>query len=103
MTRYLCGHPSHVVGGAPEPVDVTPQVRLERRFPPRALAALAFTQDVLDRVARLLEVDPVERTRGVLRILSGDPSPHDGPLFLVEGSRVERPPGMYQIDDLRTA
>ncbi len=102
MTRYLCGHPSHVVGDAPEPVDVTPQVRLERMFPPRALVSLAFTQDVLGRVRTLTEVEPVERTRAVLRILTGDPSPHDGPLILVEGS-VQRPPGLYQIDDLRAA
>jgi hypothetical protein len=103
MTRYLCGHPSHAVGDDPEPVDVTPQVRLERMFPPRSLVSLAFTEDVIDLVRSLPEADPVERTRDVLRILTGDPSPHDGPLVLIEGSRVQRPPGMYQIDDLRTA
>jgi hypothetical protein len=51
----------------------------------------------------LPEDDPVERTRSVLRVLTGDPNPHDGPVVLVADSRVARPPGMYQIDDLRTA
>jgi hypothetical protein len=84
-------------------VDVTPQVRLERMFPPRASVYLAATDEVLDRVLALPEVDPVERTRAALRILTGDPSPHDGPIVLVDGSRVQRPPGLYEIDDLRTA
>src|SRR5436190_1315509 len=103
MTRYLCGHPSHGAPGAPGSVDVTPQVRLERQFPPRALVCLAFTDEVLRRVRMLPEDDPVERTRSVLRVLTGDPNPHDGPAVLVADSRVARPPGMYQIDDLRTA
>ena len=103
MTRYLCGHPSHGAPDAPGPVDVTPQVRLERQFPPRALVCLAFTDEVLRRVRMLPEDDPVERTRSVLRVLTGDPNPHDGPVVLVADSRVARPPGMYQIDDLRTA
>ncbi|MFL5737583.1 MAG: hypothetical protein ACJ76P_09620 [Actinomycetota bacterium] len=103
MTRYLCGHPSHGAPDAPGPVDVTPQVRLERQFPPRALVCLAFTEDVLGSVRALREEDPVERTRSVLRVLTGDPSPHDGPVVLVADARVERAPGMYQIDDVRTA
>ena len=103
MTRYLCGHPSHGAPDAPGPVDVTPQVRLERQFPPRALVCLAFTDEVLRRVRVLPEDDPVERTRSVLRVLTGDPNPHDGPVVLVADSRVARTPGMYQIDDLRTA
>src|SRR3954471_4456332 len=103
MTRYLCGHPTHGAPDAPGPVDVTPQVRLERQFPPRALVCLAFTDDVLRSVRALREEDPVERTRSVLRVLTGDPNPHDGPVVLVGDSRVARSPGMYQIDDLRTA
>jgi hypothetical protein len=78
-------------------------VRLERQFPPRALVCLAFTDEVLRRVRMLPEDDPVERTRSVLRVLTGDPNPHDGPVVLVADSRVARPPGMYQIDDLRMA
>jgi len=78
-------------------------VRLERQFPPRALVCLAFTDEVLRRVRVLPEDDPVERTRSVLRVLTGDPNPHDGPVVLVADSRVARTPGMYQIDDLRTA
>jgi hypothetical protein len=103
MTRYLCGHPTHGAPDAPGPVDVTPQVRLERQFPPRALVCLALTDDVLHSVRSLRDEDPVERTRSVLRVLTGDPSPHDGPVVLVADGRVEREPGMYQIDDLRTA
>src|SRR4051812_38928433 len=102
MTRYLCGHPSHGAPDAPGPVDVTPQVRLERQVPPRALVSLAFTAEVLRRVEALPEEEPVERTRAVLRVLTGDPNPHDGPVVLVADSRVQRAPGMYQIDDLRT-
>src|SRR5437762_8408069 len=103
MTRYLCGHPTHGAPDAPGPVDVTPQVCLERQFPPRALVCLAFTEDVLRSVQTLPEEDPVERTRSVLRVMTGDPSPHDGPIALVADSRVERLPGMYQVDDLRRA
>jgi hypothetical protein len=103
MTRYLCGHPSHGAPDAPGPVDVTPQVRLERQFPPRALVCLGFTEEVLRDVQTIREEDPVERTRSVLRLLTGDPSPHDGPIVLIADRRVERPAGMYQIDDLRVA
>src|SRR3954454_8170915 len=103
MTRSLGGPPSHGAPDAPGPVDVTPQVRLERQFPPRALVCLAITEDVLGRVQALPEDDPAERTRSVLRVLTGDPNPHDGPVVLVADGRVERRPGMYQVDDLRTA
>src|SRR4051812_20352440 len=103
MTRYLCGHPPRGGRDSPEPVGRPPGGRRERRSPPRALVCLAFTDDVLRSVRALREEDPVERTRSVLRVLTGDPSPHDGPVILVADGRVERAPGMYQIDDLRTA
>ncbi|HEX6130151.1 MAG TPA: hypothetical protein VF044_00335 [Actinomycetota bacterium] len=101
MTRYLCAHPSHADRGAVGPVDVTAQVRLERRMVPRATAYLAIADDVVRRVAAVGDRDPVERQRAVNRILTGEPAPRDGAVLLVGAGRLQRPSGLYELDALR--
>jgi hypothetical protein len=103
MARYLCVHPGHEDDGIMNPVDVTAQVRLERALFPRTSAYLAFTDDVVDAVTGLPTRDPVERTREVYRILTGDPKPPNGEVILVPPGRVEREAGLYEMDDLRDA
>jgi hypothetical protein len=94
VTRYLCAHPSHQRDGALEPVNVTAQVRLERLLAPRTTMYLGITDEVIRRVADLEERDPVERQRAVNRVLTGDP---------VASDRVDRAPGLYEVDDLRSS
>jgi hypothetical protein len=103
MARYLCVHPGHEDDSIMNPVDVTAQVRLERALFPRTSAYLALTDDVVGAVAALTTRDPVERTREVYRILTGDSKPPNGEVILVPRGRVEREAGLYEIDDLRDA
>ncbi len=103
MTRYLCAHPSHARGDTLESVNVTAQVRLERQLTPRTTAYLGTTEDVVRRVAALGERDPIDRRRAVNRVLTGDPSPRDGEILLMASGRVDRAPGLYEIDDLRAS
>ena len=103
MARYLCVHPGHEDDGIMNPVDVTAQVRLERALFPRTSAYLAVTDDVVTAVAGLSTADPVERTREVYRILTGDPKPPNREVVLVPRGRVEREAGLYELDDLREA
>jgi hypothetical protein len=103
MARYLCVHPGHEDDGIMNPVDVTAQVRLERALFPRTSAYLAVTDDVVAAVAGLRTREPVERTRGVYRILTGDPKPTNREVILVPPGRVEREAGLYELDDLREA
>ena len=101
MTRYLCAHPSHAREDEGRAVDVTAQVRLERRLPPRATAYLAIADDVVDRVAALRTDEPVDRRRAVNRLLTGDPAPRDAAVVLVASGRISTPPGLYELDALR--
>ncbi len=101
MTRYRCVHPAHAYSGGPASVDVTAQVRLEREFLPRESAYLADSGDVIRRVRELSDSDPVDRDAAVRRILTGTTSPLDAPIVLVAGDRVDRVPGLYEMDDLR--
>jgi hypothetical protein len=103
VTRYLCAHPSHQHDGTLEPVNVTAQVRLERLLAPRTTMYLGITDEVIRRVAALDERDPVERQRAVNRVLTGDPAPHDGEILLVAPDRVDRAPGLYEVDDIRSS
>ena len=101
MTRYLCAHPSHARGDESRAVDVTAQVRLERRLPPRATAYLAIADDLVDRVASLRHDDPIDRRRAINHMLTGDPAPRDAAVVLVASGRVSTPPGLYELDALR--
>jgi hypothetical protein len=101
MTRYLCVDPSHTLGGEPAAIDLTAQVRLEREFLPRESAYLADSGDVIRRVNDLGEVDGALRAAAVRRILTGTTSPLDAPVVLVAGDRIERVPGLYEMDELR--
>ena len=101
MTRYLCAHPSHGRGDERRAVDVTAQVRLERRLPPRATAYLAVADDVVNRVARLRRDDPIDRRRAINHLLTGDPAPRDAVVLLVASDRISTPPGLYELDALR--
>jgi hypothetical protein len=101
VTRYLCAHPSHARGDDSRAVDVTAQVRLERRLPPRVTAYLAVADDVVDRVARLPHDDPIDRRRAINRLLTGDPAPRDAAVVLVASGRVSTPAGLYELDALR--
>lgn len=101
MTRYLCAHPSHARGSERRAVDVTAQVRLERRLPPRAIAYLAESDEIVRRVAAIRHDDPIDRRRAVNAILTGDPAPRDGAVVLLASGRVSKPPGIYELDALR--
>ena len=101
MTRYLCAHPSHGRDDESRAVDVTAQVRLERRLPPRATAYLAIADDLVDRVASLRHDDPIDRRRAINHTLTGDPAPRDAAVVLVASGRVSTPPGLYELDALR--
>jgi hypothetical protein len=101
VTRYLCAHPSHARGDESRAVDVTAQVRLERRLPPRATAYLAIADDVVDRVAAIRHDDPIDRRRAINHLLTGDPAPRDAAVVLVASGRVSAPAGLYEVDALR--
>jgi hypothetical protein len=101
VTRYLCAHPSHARGDESRAVDVTAQVRLERRLPPRATAYLAIADDVVDRVAAIRHDDPIDRRRAINHLLTGDPAPRDAAVVLVASGRVSAPAGLYELDALR--
>ncbi len=101
MTRYLCAHPSHARGDESRAVDVTAQVRLERRLPLRATAYLAVADAVVDRVAAIRHDDPIDRRRAINHLLTGDPAPRDAAVVLVASGRVSAPAGLYELDALR--
>ena len=101
MTRYFCADPSHALQGDPASVDVTAQVRLEREFMPRESAYLADSRDVVRRVRDLGTTDPNERIAAVRRILTGTAAPMDAPVVLIAGDRIDRVPGLYEMDELR--
>jgi hypothetical protein len=101
VTRYLCAHPSHARGDESRAVDVTAQVRLERRLPPRATAYLAIADDIVDRVAAIRQDDPIDRRRAINHVLTGDPAPRDAAVVVVASGRVSTPPGLYELDALR--
>jgi hypothetical protein len=101
VTRYFCVDPSHALQGDPASVDVTAQVRLEREFLPRESTYLADARDVVRRVRDLGTTDPNERIAAVRRILTGTAAPLDAPVVLIAGDRVDRVPGLYEMDELR--
>jgi hypothetical protein len=101
VTRYFCVDPSHALQGDPASIDVTAQVRLEREFMPRESAYLADTRDVVRRIRDLGTTDPNERIAAVRRILTGTAAPLDAPVVLIAGDRIDRVPGLYEMDELR--
>jgi hypothetical protein len=101
VTRYFCVDPSHALQGDPASVDVTAQVRLEREFMPRESAYLADSRDVVRRVRDLRSTDPNDRIAAVRRILTGTSAPLDAPVVLIAGDRIDRVPGLYEMDELR--
>jgi hypothetical protein len=102
MTRYLCVHPTHAKDGVLRPVDVTAQVRLERDLLPREPVFFAVTDDVIDRMVSLPHTDSTERTIYATEILTGSTEPPEGSVVLMPAGVVDRPPGRYEMDDLRT-
>ena len=103
MTRYLCVHPAHRRHGEIAPVDVTAQVRSERAMWPRPSAYLAITEDTLSRVGAMQGASPEERSMNIARILSGVREPENLPVVLMSRQSVSRPPGLYEMDELRSS
>jgi hypothetical protein len=101
MTRYLCVDPRHERNGEQLTVDLTAQVRLERALVPRTSVYLALTEHVIGGVRDLPPIG--DRPRAVVEILTGTPYPADLPVLLMSEHAVSRPPGLYELDDLRHA
>jgi hypothetical protein len=101
MTPYLCVDPRHERNGEELTVDLTAQVRLERALIPRTSVYLAWTERVIEGVRDLSQIG--DRPRAVAEILTGTPYPADLPVLLMSEHAVSKPPGLYELDDLRRA
>lgn len=104
MTRYLCTDPTHRRGDDPRTVDVSSQVRLERALVPRTPVVLAYTEALIDVAGKIDDLwSADERAWRLRRSLVGDGGSGDLPVVLVSELAVSRPPGRYELDELRDA